>query len=543
MPPRHRRFIRLVAANRLVAATCLVSSLAPWPACLALPPATAQGGATSEKVSYENAMAGSVQAPAARPAATAENSAGPGAQPGGVQAQQPAQPGYYVPQNPYGQAASPPEPAPTRQSPQQPALYTQPAPYVQPNPYAQPPLHGQTAPYAQRAPYGQATQSLPGTAPGDAQALQPLSAALVLSQNYAYFKANPTPDAFTPLLSAIEVYLSQPGMEKNHAAQVVRSNQALMDLGVKAYDSGNVKVFTFPKVTFSHTALVYYADVKTQITMVGRRHHIKRVTHTTVWRHDRLRLPNDVILKDARMAAAPDSPHVLVLVGDQASNLWLRAYDSAAGSLHENQQFFASIPTFLTIGVSGKVAFRGSDLIFMVARTAHASSAAGNGLLPECDSSTYRFLLKMSPGGYVLDQHLPDEDRYLTVYQFLQNIATGNTDLARLILTDEKLISIPKYLGLTGRPSLGPFKVVEMAAPAAGVSRFRLVTFQKSDLIFDVTRGKDRTDPARMRERNLIRAIFIAPQDPYLLEIARTLPTYERSLEPPAAKPGVEPAG
>jgi hypothetical protein len=65
-----------------------------------------------------------------------------------------------------------------------------------------------------------------------------------------------------------------------------------------------------------------------------------------------------------------------------------------------------------------------------------------------------------------------------------------------------------------------------MASPPSGAPRYRIVTSQRNDLIFEV---------ARIKDKSMVRAIFIAPPDPFLQEISKILPTYDQVVPPVAA--------
>ena len=66
--------------------------------------------------------------------------------------------------------------------------------------------------------------------------------------------------------------------------------------------------------------------------------------------------------------------------------------------------------------------------------------------------------------------------------------------------------SIPDYLGLYHRPSGAPaFKLIAMAAPLNGGARYRLITYEKNDLILDI---------AKIKAQWAIKGLFIAPADP-----------------------------
>ena len=74
-----------------------------------------------------------------------------------------------------------------------------------------------------------------------------------------------------------------------------------------------------------------------------------------------------------------------------------------------------------------------------------------------------------------------------------------------------------------------------MSHPNLTSYRYRLVTFDRYDLIFDVTKSK---------QQWAIKALFIAPADPLLHKIARSLPPAEvkqQTLPADGGKPAESP--
>jgi len=216
----------------------------------------------------------------------------------------------------------------------------------------------------------------------------------------------------------------------------------------------------------------------------------------------------------------------LILVGsDKGTSLWLDSYKLNAGSFIESASWLESLPHFLTQNVSGKVTFRGADMIFSIARPVVTGKFGTTLKVAEADSATYKFWLHQTEGGYILMPHLPDEDQFQVVRQFLEALAANRTDAAKALLVEPTIVSIPKYVKVQG-PS-DNYRVAQLASPPSGVLRYRLITSGKDDLIFDVVTKKDKF---------LIRAIFIAPPDPFVQEIGKQFPAYSR-LAPPILPP------
>lgn len=361
-------------------------------------------------------------------------------------------------------------------------------------------------------------QTLPG-------AVDPATAVPTLSQMLmqagSMYKASPSPASFAEFLRIFKAYIAQPGAQKLPAAALIRANPILSELGAKAIDAGSGRVWLFPRIASNHEVIVQWQDTKATTVIVGRRRPVKRVTYTTVSRMQSLALPQSIHLKEARVIGGEAGARLLVLVGDGSDgSIWLRAYKSVDGAWVEAPTQFESIPTFLTQNMSGTVHFRGSDMIFNVGRIVAAPGSSTR--LPESESSTYRFWVKLVETGYALQKHVPDVAQFAVVRQFLEAVAANRTDIARSLLTDAKLLSIPKYVGVKGPSS--SFRVVQMASPPSGAPRYRIITGQRADLIFEV---------ARVKDKQVIRAIFIAPPDAFLQEIAKMLPTYDQLIPPP----------
>jgi hypothetical protein len=376
---------------------------------------------------------------------------------------------------------------------------------------------------AQTAVPGAAAAAAPelGQMPGE-PAATPAGPNPYLMQAGAALTANPSAATFAEFMRILKAMLAQPGMTKASADAIIKANPILQQLGVKVVSAGAGRVWTFPRISYTREVIVQWADTKTNVTYTGRR-RIRQVTHTTTPRIQSLILPASVALKDAHVIAGEQGAQYLVLVGDEGgTQLWLHAFKHVNGGWVDSPNHFDSIPSFLTTNTSGRVSFRGSDLIFNVGRVVPAAGTQATSL-PEAESSTYRFLLKLTESGYVLQRHVPDLAQFGTVRAFLEAIANNRTDIARSYLADTKLLSIPKYVGIKGPSST--FRVVQMASPPSGAPRYRIITGQRNDLIFEV---------AKMKDRPIVRAIFIAPPDPFLHELARILPTYDQLVPPPA---------
>jgi len=345
----------------------------------------------------------------------------------------------------------------------------------------------------------------------------PPSTSQLLSQAYQAYKSNPQPAGLQEVLRLFKQLISQAG-PRIPAAALIKSTPVLSDMGVKALDALAGRVFVFSRLPDPQEIVMQWPDTKTTITYVGRRHRRKKVTATTTWRVGGFILPADITLSDARILGTAEGKHSVILVGSEGgSKLWLKTFKQTEGGWAETASRLDSIPAFLTNNVSGRVIFRGPDLIFNIGRVVSSKVSGAPSALPEAESATYRFWLHYTDQGYVLMSQLPDEAQFGIVRAFLEAIANARTEVAKSLLSDSRLLSIPKYVGIHG-PS-PEFKVAQTASPPSGAARFRLVTGGKDDLIFEVGRVKDRT---------AIRAIFIAPPDPFLQEMAGHLPKFDQ---------------
>lgn len=374
---------------------------------------------------------------------------------------------------------------------------------------------------------GSPGSQMPGS-PAPAATAEPVTPPLFsppLAQAVVTYRANPQSQTFAEVLRVLKAILvSGPGQHASSQA-IVKANPALAELAPKVVDAVEGRVWTFSKVTHDNEALVQWFEVKSQTVRVRRK---MVTTHSVTTHFETLRLPAGVILREARVIG---SPKQLILSGERQGALFLRAYTLQEGvGWREEEGRFSSIPSFLTDNVSGKVTFKGADLVFVVARMPQKQAGVPN--LPEADSSTYKFWLHYMDGKYAVYARVPSEEQYAIVYSFLQAMQNGQLELAKNFLADPKLVSLPKYVGLT-RPPTQPYKVVEMAVPPSGLHRYRLVTFGKNDVIFDV---------GSVRGRTVIKSIFFAPADSYLREMKQYLANYDKIAPPVSPAPNKEAA-
>jgi hypothetical protein len=145
--------------------------------------------------------------------------------------------------------------------------------------------------------------------------------------------------------------------------------------------------------------------------------------------------------------------------------------------------------------IAGNPGFSGNDLVLSL------PGAASGG--PQ--SSGYKIVLKYIDGKFSMEGQSSDQGPSMVVMQFMQALQQNRVDMARAWLIDPKLISIPKYAGLLSRPADKPFRIIAMSAPLLTGARFRIMTFDKTDLIADVVKVKNQWT---------IKALYMAPPDP-----------------------------
>jgi hypothetical protein len=155
--------------------------------------------------------------------------------------------------------------------------------------------------------------------------------------------------------------------------------------------------------------------------------------------------------------------------------------------------------------LSSRASFFGNDLILSIGGI-NSSELSDKGTGNQTSLNGYRIVLKLISGKYCLEGLNTGEDGAFSVaWQFARALEQNKPDLAKIWLTDAKLISIPKYIGYFSKAQ-PTIKIIPMTSPVLGTSRFRLVTALKEDLILDVC--KSRALPFG------VKALFIAPPDP-----------------------------
>jgi hypothetical protein len=371
------------------------------------------------------------------------------------------------------------------------------------------------------------TRSAAESAAGEPAAATTMSAtaarSAALSAAVKQYKAKPDSYSWEGVWRIVRDTLSQPGTVKASAASIIGAYPALSELGVSVIDGEGSRIWAFPKIAEAQNVVLQWtATVSTTVQRpVGRRHRlVNQVIVTSSPRAQILLIPATVVLNDAHLATGAKS---LLLTGNMRGTgaVWLQAYKISDNQWLETADVFSTIPPFLTQNLVGKASFSGNDLVLTVG----GAKAAGE--KPQPQSSGYKIVLHYVDGHFTLDARTNEEGPALVALQFVQAVQQGHLDLAKGWLTDQRLLSIPKYIGLNRSAGL-PFKIIAMANPGTGAFRYRLMTFEKNDLIMDV---------GKVKNQWAIKALFIAPPDPLAQKLVGSLPTIEK---PAAAKTSEE---
>lgn len=350
----------------------------------------------------------------------------------------------------------------------------------------------------------------------------------LLAQTVNAYRGHPDPVSWQGVWAVLHELLASPAAIHAPAAAIIKSNPGLTDLGIKVVDAEfGSRVWAFPKLGDCQAVLVQYQIPAGPGTrkVVGRGRHRKIVIEPPpmVSRLQALPLPATVGFRDAQFVRS--TPRLtkaegkdLVLVGNERSGgtMWIAAYKVTEGGLVEDTAALSSIPSYLIQNVAGTPGFSGNNLVL----------ALSGGSQSGPQSSGYKIVLKFVDFRFCMEGQSAEQDPSMAVFQFVQALQQNRIDVARAWLADPKLISIPKYIGMFGRASVRPCKVIAMSSPLLSGARFRIMTFDKDDLIADV--GKVKT-------QWVIKALFIAPPDPLALKLVGAIGA---GVVPPAPESG-----
>ena len=314
--------------------------------------------------------------------------------------------------------------------------------------------------------------------------------------------------------------------------------KGLSEIGLRVTEAPGLKVISFTRAAQSHQILVQWQETSTAAAPRGKSKRSFKSAKTstksktlTVSQWQSLSCSATILISDARLvspaasqlhlekgARSPQKPYAcqfLVLCGvDKRSQLAsLESYRLVGEKWLSYPELFANIPPYLLENVQGKPVFSGTNLVF----TSSAPTANGNpkektDKQENSSSSAYKIVLRFSGNHYVLDTQLPDDAATGVATQFVEAMQKGRIDLVKAWLVDAKLASIPAYLGLYNRPAdAQPLKLIPMFCPLALSARFRVITYDRDDLILDI--GKIKTQYA-------VKGLFIAPCDPFAKKLS-----------------------
>jgi hypothetical protein len=332
----------------------------------------------------------------------------------------------------------------------------------------------------------------------------------------------------------LKTVISYCAIKHTDPGPVIKGISAINDLGVVYADSGNVKVWSFPKVSESDQMIVLWQDaVAGPATVVrGRSGRVLRraAPPVVVTRVGLISCPAGASVSSARLVARSQpsanassgksaSPgrsegKGLILLGldRKSGSVWLTGFQLSEGRWVSCPEIFSGVPPFLIQNLQGKVSFSGNNLVIQL-ETPRPANAQSESDAEKSNGGGYKINLLFLGDHYALDSKNGLDPATTVAMQFVQALQAGRMDLVKAWLVDPKLASIPGYLGLYSRGSSAPaFKLVPMVTPAtSGVARFRLVTFDRDDLIMDV---------GKLKAQWAVKGLFIAPSDPLAKKIA-----------------------
>lgn len=362
-----------------------------------------------------------------------------------------------------------------------------------------------------------APQAAPATPSATASVEAPAAPAFSLasatvSASAKNFKTAPNESNWQTLINTLKAYLADPRVAKAAPTQILAANPLLKDVGTRVLDAGGLRVWCIGNDKQTQTLIlqsgapqegmanVSILPLPDSVFLTGAKIIRSFTTSTVITKVKRKKVVETV--------TKPNGPPFLILAGSDRTTglIWLKSYRAGAGGWNESNEPFASIPPYLLQNVSGQASFSGSNLVLSV-----SSANATN--LPKPKSTTYQIILKLNGSQFGLAGKPNNDAPVSIVSYFVQCISNNRLDLAKGWLKDPALLSIPKYIGLTGKPPSQPYKLVAMSTPVSG-PRYRLVTYGKHDLIFDM--GKD-------KQQWIIKGIFIAPPDPLAKALSGTM--------------------
>lgn len=381
-----------------------------------------------------------------------------------------------------------------------------------------------------------------------------------LQQALAAYSQSPDQAGFDRLVNVMKDALCQPPLRDVDASVVIKNHPQLADLGARAIDAGGAKVWAFNKFPFAQTCIILTGHPAAPAApgkppafpAAYRAQLLSMPQNTSIWSAKIVTKSNPAPAKIVKVGsgrnaklvkqvpppapAAPGAPKYLVITGNDRSTGLITLYGlkpTEAGWTAASE-LFTSVPPFLLSSVQGKASFSGADIVLAIASNKpQAEKPAGSGKAAGPSSGTYKIVLKFVNSKYLLEGKAPDEGPAMVIHQFLQAVKDGRQDVAKAWLVDDHLAAIPKYLGLYGKTDQ-VYKLVAMSNPMGGGSRFRVVTFGKDDLILDVGMIK-KNIYGKPTSYVAIKALFVAPPDPFAKKLVGVTPNFERIGDPAAS--------
>jgi len=322
------------------------------------------------------------------------------------------------------------------------------------------------------------------------------------------YKTAPDPQSWESVFDSFKQIVSV-SLAKH--LDLVNINKTLStQLGMKLYDGGTIRVWTFPKVTEAQQLLMEWHDVTAKT--IGRGARARTVVTASVPKLQVFNCPPNTAVSEARLlsaSAGKGSTRCLVLLGSEtkSGSPWLQGYKFTDGKWNSAPTLFSGLPPFLLQNLQGRVSFSGSNILL----TIDTPKGPDN----EAPAGGYKITLTFLNDHYTLDSKSGMDPATTVAMQFMQAVQSGKMDLVKAWLVNAKLASIPDYLQLYNRPGGMPFRLMPMALPPNGNSRFRIVTFAKDDLIMDI---------GKVKQQWAVKALYIAPPDPLARKLLSTQP-------------------
>jgi hypothetical protein len=336
------------------------------------------------------------------------------------------------------------------------------------------------------------------------------------------YKTAPDPQSWDAVFDSFKQIVS---ISLAKHLDLININKTLTNqVGMKLYDSGSIRVWSFPKVPEAQQMLMEWHDVTA--VRVGRGARARIVTTASVPKLQVFNCPANTSITEAKLLSSsavkgtPQTTRCLVLLGGdtKSGSPWVQGYKFADGRWNTAPGLFSGVPPFLLQNLQGKVSFSGTNILLTIDTPKGPDNEAPTG--------GYKITLTFLNDHYTLDSKSGMDPATTVAMQFMQAVQMGKMDLVKAWLVDSKLASIPGYLDLYNRPGGMPFRLMPMALPPNGNSRFRIVTFAKNDLIMDV---------GKVKQQWAVKALFIAPPDPLARKLLSTQPaTTTTPAETPA---------